>query len=847
MARKDVRYRYAQVEDGASDGKAMTLQVAFASEYPVKRVASKRDEKLGIAKAGEEYLELLSHRAADADFSALNNDGALLDEHDDHFQLGKIRHAEVSTDAKSRASIEFDGVTELSKVRYAQMSKRARPHISVGYNVTKFIGDEAIPDGRTAKRVAWEGLEISSVSTPADPSVGSRRSGGEDMFHCTHCGEMFARDDMDDDFRCDNCGPIARSLKKDARKVRAAESGTEFSVNLLSQSVYELACKDERFMGKDNKGNLSGWVSVRDIRAKDEKWFAVIYCSVDGATYQVSLDFDKAGVLSLGEETAVREKFNITYDPIVEDGEERSRAKVDLEQLPNTNPVHADNLATTKRTMADKPTDVLDEKKIRSDITAELEPQIRSRISKESDDQNSKRSSRNKEIHAIANELVKDHGMKWAGEPGKVIVVGERIRAFEQEACDTDLTHTDGEVRLDFKTKCGELIRSARAPKNQENVANLPAEVAGRCSLRRFYNEGIRAADRGQRFNMFMLTDGAEKEAHDEIHNRAKDFPGGADSLGQGMILPLNMPSGIRRNGGRMTRDALASDFATAGAVIEPQFVYPIIDLLRNLPALSRAGMTILSGVMGPLVLPRQEAATTVQSLAEGAQSSAYDQVLGQIKMEPHRVGSKQIYSRLALLQATPDFEAMVMWDHLAQTALYIDAMGINGQGAGDQPLGILNQLGINSVVFGGSAQNAYAKCIAMETAIRAANIYDPVSFISTSKVRGTLRVTPETLTGSTVVSGASNAIWQDGEGSQDGTVIGRTAVDSQQVPGDVLIALVGRHLIMAQWGGLAVVLDTITRADFDEYKLSINTYIDFALRHAQAVSVSAGSLATLS
>jgi len=38
-----------------------------------------------------------------------------------------------------------------------------------------------------------------------------------------------------------------------------------------------------------------------------------------------------------------------------------------------------------------------------------------------------------------------------------------------------------------------------------------------------------------------------------------------------------------------------------------------------------------------------------------------------------------------------------------------------------------------------------------------------------------------------------------------------------------------------------------MTRADYDEYKLSINTYVDFALRHAQAVVRSADSLAVLS
>ena len=485
------------------------------------------------------------------------------------------------------------------------------------------------------------------------------------------------------------------------------------------------------------------------------------------------------------------------------------------------------------------------EPELRTKLTAELEPVIRNRIVDEQKKVGDKIGVRNGEIKALADAFVKDHGQRWAGKPGEVFVIGERIRVLQAEACAAPADHSDSEVRADFKAKVNQLISESRPPKNQEDVANLPEEVAGRCSLRNIYNAAARK--RGLETTCFIPEEGAEFEAHKEIHGRAKEFPDGVASLGKGLILPMSMPFPGRRNRrgrNRMTRDALATDFASAGALVEPEFIFPIIELLRNIPALSRAGMTILSGVIGNLVLPRQDAPTTAQSVAEGAALAQYDQVLGQIKMSPHRVGTSQNYSRLALLQTTPDFEAMVLYDHMAQIGLYIDEMGVNGQGAGDQPLGILNQIGINSVSFLGSAANAYKNVVAMETAIRKANIYEEVSFITTSVGRGTLRVTPATLTGSTVVSGATNALWT--ENGEEEELIGRPAVDSQQVPNDYLIALVGRHLVMAQWGGLAVVLDTITRANQDEYRLSINTYIDFALRHAQAVSRSADSIAAL-
>ena len=103
------------------------------------------------------------------------------------------------------------------------------------------------------------------------------------------------------------------------------------------------------------------------------------------------------------------------------------------------------------------------------------------------------------------------------------------------------------------------------------------------------------------------------------------------------------------------------------------------------------------------------------------------------------------------------------------------------------------------------------------------------------------MRVTPATLTGSTVVSGATNSIWSNDE------IIERPATDSQQVPNDALVCLVGRHVVGMQWGGWQTVIDTITLADADKIKLSMNTYVDGNLRHPQAVARSADALTTLS
>jgi HK97 family phage major capsid protein len=398
------------------------------------------------------------------------------------------------------------------------------------------------------------------------------------------------------------------------------------------------------------------------------------------------------------------------------------------------------------------------------------------------------------------------------------------------------------EVRTDFKQAVAEVIAGARAALNPIEAANLPEELASSCSIGRLLREAGKGKNRS---TCMTLPDGAEAEADREMRNRGQEFPGGLGIPEEGQLFPANMKiptlNARAMEARRLQRDSLAQDFATAGALIAPQFQTPI-ELLRNKMALGRAGITVFSGVTGgSLVFPRLTAPTQSQSLAEGAVLASYDQTFDQVRMSPKRIGSTQNYSRLALAQANSNLEAIIWDDHMTANALRADCLGINGGGGADEPVGILNQVGIAAVAFGGSAANAYKNIIALETAIRSANIDEAPVYITTSKVRGTLRITPATLTGSTVVSGPSNALWVGDE------CAGRPAVDSQQVPNDVLIALVARHLMLASWAGLAVILDTLTLAKQDKYVLTVNQYIDWALRHPQAVARSADSLATLS
>ncbi len=857
-------YRYFRVkpEDFEDDS---TFQVRMSSEYPGEQRAGPEEEKLGIAKEGEKYTEILSHNEGDVDLSRFTGDNRapLLDEHKDNRHLGFIKTAALSTDKSIRGVVTFDKVSKLSKTRCAEVQKNSRVNFSLGYVHTGYLGTETLEGGKVGHRFSFRAVELSNVACPMDPTAQKGRGKNTDV-HCIRCGDIYDRKKLNDDFMCPDCTaaeePASDNRKAGDKMFRAkAKDGTEKTISHydVRSAVEKSAYSDKRFKAKRDNGDMYSDFNIYDVEQRGDDFVAYVQSPAwYGPFYEVDFEYD-GETAALGEAREVKPVQN--FEP-VERGmnqttkwvrvDEKWSISFDSENSLNAQSARKENLTQNNMALKTAAELAAESPEAVAQIRTEAEKMTRTAVVSEYDNNAANVEEANKEVRALAEEAMKSYGKMWNGQKGDVIVCGAEIRKLEAEICRKDHTHDATERRTDFKRALDKIVTGAYAPKDPSKAAYLPDELAGRCSLRSLYNAAARSQERGERAPVFMPKEGAELEADVELRSQARNFPGGMGCPSEGVILPANMPCkgprqigrSFRGQAGRMQRDALAADFATAGALIAPEYRFPTIELLYNYMALSKAGITMISGVMGsPIVMPRMTSPTQSQSLPEGAILAEYDQNFDQVKFNPHRLGSKQIWTRLSMLQSGEDFEALIINDHMRINALRFDYLILNGQGAGDEPLGLMNQLGIGVVTFGGSASSAFKNCVALETAIRKANIDEEPTFITTSVARGTLRVTPATLTGSTVVSGQTNAIWDDDE------IIGRPATDSQQVPNDALVCLVGRHVVGMQWSGWQTVLDTLTLADADKIKLSMNTYVDANLRHPQAVSRSADALTTLS
>jgi HK97 family phage major capsid protein/HK97 family phage prohead protease len=150
-----------QMEVGAIDAEARTVQVAFSSETPVRQWYG---------------MEVLSHDPAAVDMTRLNNSGAVLVNHDWSDQVGVIESASIDADGVGRAVLRFGRSARADEI-FQDIVDGIRKHVSVGYRVLEIVLSEQSEDGPDVYTVtSWLPYEISMVPVPADTSVGVGRS-----------------------------------------------------------------------------------------------------------------------------------------------------------------------------------------------------------------------------------------------------------------------------------------------------------------------------------------------------------------------------------------------------------------------------------------------------------------------------------------------------------------------------------------------------------------------------------------------------------------------------------------------------------------------------------------------
>jgi len=333
--------------------------------------------------------------------------------------------------------------------------------------------------------------------------------------------------------------------------------------------------------------------------------------------------------------------------------------------------------------------------------------------------------------------------------------------------------------------------------------------------------------------NNFDAIDGLEGEMHKEGLKERREL--GIST--KGFAIPTMVLDHRSSTGQNVTT-------AADGGDLVQEMAFMFIESLKNKMVLNELGATFLTGLTGNLPL-LSGGSFTASWIAEGSNVSFTKEAFAKVTMTPKNLMVAGALSKQLLVQTNNIAERLIRDELVNAIAHGLQNAAINGSGQGAVPTGILNYVGIGSVVGGTNGlAPTWANVVNLESEIANDNAeFTNMAYLTNSKVRGKLKQTLK-------ASGVSGYIWDGGE------INGYKAHVTNAVPSNLdkgsssgvcsaIIFGAFSELFMGMWGGLDIIVDPYTRADYNELKLVFNQFADVALRNPESFAAMKDALTT--
>lgn len=302
--------------------------------------------------------------------------------------------------------------------------------------------------------------------------------------------------------------------------------------------------------------------------------------------------------------------------------------------------------------------------------------------------------------------------------------------------------------------------------------------------------------------------DGAEAEYAREIEHRT-------GRKAEGSFVPFSALE-KRQNTTTTAPELVANDHRA------DQYIGPLREAL-----LARTlGVRVLTGLRGNVTIPKFGSGLTTgwvlenQAVPEGVM--AFDGVT----LTPKHVGGKTEMSRQLIQQSTPGIEQLVREDLSFLIAKQIDAAIFNGSGAGGEPLGILNTVGVQAIA---GLPNTWAEVLAMIEALDDVNISN-ARWVGTAAVRTALAAAEK-------VPGSGSGFLYDG-----GNVGGSPLATSKSIPDGTLILGDFSQVLLGVWSEIDLLVNPYAEPSYSRGGVQVRAMatVDIAVRHPEGFVVAA-------
>jgi len=369
-------------------------------------------------------------------------------------------------------------------------------------------------------------------------------------------------------------------------------------------------------------------------------------------------------------------------------------------------------------------------------------------------------------------------------------------------------------------------LRSVVDPKQERQVADpnigmSPSEVRNYSVVRMIQAQA----------NHDWREAGLELEANRAVSQRMGVNP-------QGVFVPYDVlvaPTGGQR--------AMTVGSVTEGGNLVADELRPssMIDVLRARSVLARAGVTMLSGLVGDIPIPRQTAASQVAEKAETTAGDETTPTVDQVVLTPKLIKGWVEYSRQLMNQSSIDIEAFVRNDLARALSTRIDLQSLHGTGVAPFIKGLAATSGIGSVAGGTNGLiPTWANIVGLETEVAIDNAdLGSLAYVTNAKVRGILKATPK-------VAGNPAFIWNENAG--DTPLNGYPALVSNLVSSTLTKGTAAgicsaiffgnwADMMIGLWGALDILVNPYAKDKEGMIRVNLFQMADMQVRHAESFS----------
>jgi len=313
-----------------------------------------------------------------------------------------------------------------------------------------------------------------------------------------------------------------------------------------------------------------------------------------------------------------------------------------------------------------------------------------------------------------------------------------------------------------------------------------------------------------------------EKEASDDIARTTGKTP-------RGIFIPSDL---------RWKRDLIQGTAGDGGNLVATNLLSgSFIEALRANMVIKQAGALFLSGLVGEVAIPAQNAVNSASWVAENAAVTEVNTTYRQVTMSPKTLGTFTDISRHLMHQSTPAIETIVRNDIIKTLSSEVDKKAIQGDGTSNTPTGILSTSGIGAVAIGtNGGAGTWAKVVETwkEVATDNANIGAMAWVTSPLQISRFMAAVKVATSDSVMIMNDQNKLMGFNVFS---TTNSPDNLTKGTASGTASALTFGNFndLIVGEWGSLDISVDPYTNSSKGGTRI-IGLYdVDVAVRHAES------------